>query len=750
MPAAPSHRGGGSPAVPAARAVAVAVPVPYLDALTYLVPEGTPMPRPGMRVRVPLGRRTVVGTVLAPVSVAAGMEAKPLLAVLDEEPFVPPVVVELCQWVADYYVAGVGDAIAVAQPPGSRAKASAFRTVRVVHATAFGLDAARLGGEGLTAKQRGALEELAGSSAGLSSRVLKDRGITPAVVTKLVSAGLAVVRVEREDRDPLAGLVVAADVEPLELTPDQASAFETLRVLAATGEFRAAVLYGVTGSGKTEVYVRLASAVVEAGRRVLVLVPEIALTPSAVARFRRAFGGRVAVQHSGLSDGERHDQWHRIRRGEVDVVIGTRSAVFAPLDRLGLLIVDEEHDASYKQEESPRYHGRDVAVMRASREAALVVLGSATPSLESFRNADTGRYARVALARRVLDRPLASVRVVDMREVYAEEGPDVVISPVLAEAIGARLERGEQSLVLLNRRGWATSVFCRQCGTPMECPHCSVSLTVHGGRRSRARCHYCDYAVPVPPQCPNCAAPYMEQAGFGTERVEDEVRRLFPAARVARIDRDAIRKRGTLAALLTQFAGGEIDVLVGTQMIAKGHDFPRVTLVGVISADVGLGLPDFRAAERTFQLLTQVAGRAGRGERVGEAIIQTLNPSHYSVELACRQDYPAFYEKEVAFRRAMQYPPLFALINVIVRGPSEADAMGAARQLARGLQPAQGFLVLGPAPAPLGRLRGEHRVQMFLKGPKRTEMRNALRRALDALPALRRRVTVDVDPMTVL
>jgi primosomal protein N' (replication factor Y) len=750
MPAAPSYPGGRSPAVPAARAVAVAVPVPYLDALTYLVPDGVSIPGAGVRVRVPLGRRTVVGTVLGPVSVAPGMEAKPIQEVLDDQPFVPPAVVELCQWVADYYVAGVGDAIGVAQPPGSRSRESAFRTVRVVHATAFGLDTARLGGEGLTPKQRGALEELAGASAGLSSRVLKDRGVTPALVTKLVSAGLAVVRAEREDRDPMAGQPVAAETDALELSADQASAFETLRVLAATAEFRAAVLYGVTGSGKTEVYVRLATAVVEAGRRVLVLVPEIALTPSAVARFRRAFRGRVAVQHSGLSDGERHDQWHRIRRGEVDVVIGTRSAVFAPIERLGLVIVDEEHDASYKQEESPRYHGRDVAVMRASREGALVVLGSATPSLESFRNADTGRYARVALDRRVLDRPLASVRVVDMREVYAEEGPDVVISPALAEAMGSRLERGEQSLVLLNRRGWATSVFCRQCGTPMECPHCSVSLTVHGGRRSKARCHYCDYAVPVPPQCPNCAAPYMEQAGFGTERVEDEVRRLFPTARVARIDRDAIRKRGTLGLLLAQFAAGEIDILVGTQMIAKGHDFPRVTLVGVISADVGLGMPDFRAAERTFQLLTQVAGRAGRGERVGEAIIQTLNPSHYSVELACRQDYPAFYEKEVAYRRAMEYPPLFALINVIVRGPSEADAMNAAHQLARGLQPVQGFLVLGPAPAPLGRLRGEHRVQMFLKGPKRTEMRNALRRALDALPALRRRVTVDVDPMTVL
>ena len=783
MPSPPSLRGGGRlSGVPSPRAVAVAVPVPYLDALTYVVPEGMAPPKPGMRVRVPLGKRSVVGTVLSPTSVDPAIEAKPIQAVLDQEPFVPPTVVELCQWMADYYVAGVGDAMGVAMPPGSRSRESAFRTIRVAHATTFGLDAARLGGPGgpdgpdgpdgitsnrITTKQRLALEELAGVSSGLSSKALRERGISAAVLSKLVAAGLATIRVERDERDPLmiAAGAAAAEVAPV-LTPDQQSAFETLRVLAEGGAFRAAVLYGVTGSGKTEVYVRLAETVCARGLRVLVLVPEIALTPSAVARFQRTFGGRVAVQHSGLSDGERHDQWHRIRRGEVDVVIGTRSAVFAPMDRLGLIIVDEEHDSSYKQEEAPRYHGRDVAVMRASREGALVVLGSATPSLESFRNADTGRYARVSLDRRVLDRPLASVRLVDMRAVYAEHGPDVVISPDLAAAMGDRLAKGEQSLVLLNRRGYATSVFCRQCANPLECPHCSVSLTVHGGRRraeaapasgaakvgirGRARCHYCNYSIPVPPQCPACAAPYMEQAGFGTERVEEEVKALFPDARVARIDRDTIRKRGALTGLLTRFAAGEIDVLVGTQMIAKGHDFPRVTLVGVISADVGLGLPDFRAAERTFQLLTQVAGRAGRGERVGEAIIQTLNPGHYSVELACRQDYPGFYEKEVAYRRAMQYPPLFALINVIVRGTTEDAAMTAAHMLARGIQPAEGFLVLGPAPAPLGRLRGEYRVQLFLKGPTRTKMRDALRRALDGLPELRRRVSIDVDPMTVL
>ena len=432
----------------------------------------------------------------------------------------------------------------------------------------------------------------------------------------------------------------------------------------------------MTGSGKTEIYLRLARAVRDAGRRVLMLVPEIALTPAAAALFRQPFGDRVAIQHSGLSDGERHDQWQRIRRGEVDVVVGTRSAIFTPLANIGLIVVDEEHDGSYKQDESPRYNGRDVAIVRAQRAGALVVLGSATPSMESYYHAMSGKYERVVLERRVLDRPLASVRVVDMREEYAAEGPDVILSRALREGIQARLDRKEQSLVLLNRRGFATAVFCRQCAGTIDCPNCSVSLVVHGdGPGRRARCHYCNYTARVPSVCPLCAGPYLEQAGFGTERVEAEVRKISPGARVARLDRDAIRRRGALTSLLSRFRAGEIDVLVGTQMIAKGHDFPRVTLVGVVSADVGLGLADFRASERTFQLLTQVAGRAGRGEKPGEAIVQTLYPDHYSIQLACRQDFPAFYEREMLFRRAMRYPPMISLVNAVVRSRTFAGAM---------------------------------------------------------------------------
>ena len=369
------------------------------------------------------------------------------------------------------------------------------------------------------------------------------------------------------------------------------------------------------------------------------------------------FGDRVAIQHSGLSDGERHDQWHRIRRAEIDVVVGTRSAVFAPVQRLGLIIVDEEHDGSYKQEESPRYNGRDVAVMRARASGALAVLGSATPSLESFYNAQNGRYQLITLEKRVLDRPMAAVTIVDMRQEYADAGPDVIVSRPLATAIEERLGRREQAMVLLNRRGFATSVFCRQCGQTLDCPNCSVTLTVHKAAR-RARCHYCNYAVRIPSACGHCSGQYLEHIGFGTERVEHEIATLFPGARVARVDRDTIRRRGAIAALLRRFSAGEIDVLVGTQMIAKGHDFPQVTLVGVISADVGLGLADFRAAERTFQLLTQVAGRAGRGAIAGEAIVQTIHPGHYSIRHACQQDYRAFYQDEIGYRQSMRYPPV--------------------------------------------------------------------------------------------
>jgi len=798
------------------RLASVAVPVPFLDILTYRVPDGIPVPVRGARVLVPLGKRTVTGIIVDPTgSLDTGQtppdKIKSILEILDEEAFLPNDVVDLALWVAEYYACGAGDALAAAVP-----STQAHKTIRIAVLTAqghdqqapivsgvapdvvgpdvVGLDLSRalpkLGGvapdtsgvgldfsRALPRRQKEALDLLRGAPHGLPVPELNDRGISTDVLQRLAAKGLIAFHHQRIERDPFSsGAAVAAAAAPGDrvLTEEQTHALETLGAAASTGQFSVALLQGVTGSGKTEVYLRLADRVLRAGRSVLVLVPEIALTPAVAGAFREAFGDRVAVQHSGLSDGERSDQWFRIRRGEVSVVVGTRSAVFAPLRELGLIIVDEEHDSSFKQEETPRYHGRDVAVVRGRNAGALVVLGSATPSLESSYNASNARYTRVIMERRVQDRPLASVSVVDMRQEYAEHGPDVILSGALKNAISKRLEAGQQSLILLNRRGLATAVFCRQCGGTIECPNCSVSLIVHSDRlrqgygesrrseasraeaerdRHRARCHYCNYGMLVPKACPACKGPYLERRGFGTEKVASEIEAGWPSAKVARLDRDTVRRKGAAAGILRAMAAGSIDVLVGTQMIAKGHDFPRVTLVGVVSADVGLGLADFRAAERTFQLLTQVAGRAGRGTELGEAIVQTIYPHHYSIEHACQQDYSAFFAKELGYRQAMRYPPLTAMVNIVVRGPDARTALGDAATLAQHLRnnaSAGRFDVLGPAPAPVAKLRGEYRAQMFLKGSNRPQMRQAVLAALAAEPDLRRRVSVDVDPVSIL
>ncbi len=637
-----------------------------------------------------------------------------------------------------------------------RGRAFRFKTTRAVVASVAGLAAA--GDGGLTDRQRAALRWLAGEPRGATLADLEHDGISRAVLTGLARRGLVNFVDWRVERDPFEGAAALRDEgreaakARVELTGEQADALAALGTMAASREFGVALLHGVTGSGKTEVYRRLARQVCQSGRRVLMLVPEIALTPAVAATLRHTFGDRVAIQHSALSDGERHDQWHRIRRGEVDVVVGTRSAVFAPVEDLGLVIVDEEHDTSYKQEDAPRYHGRDVAIVRARRAGALAVLGSATPALESFRNAQRGRYRLVPMRRRVADRPLAAVTLVNMRDEFAAQGPGVVISRALREGIAARLARREQAVVLLNRRGFASSIFCRTCGSSLDCPNCSVSLTFHR-RASRLRCHYCDHATDVPRACPMCGGEMLEYQGIGTERVEAELREGFPGVRVARVDRDTVRRRGEVTRVLERFARREIDVLVGTQMIAKGHDFPAVTLVGVISADVGLGLADFRAGERTFQLLTQVAGRAGRGEVAGEAIVQTLCPEHYSIGLATTQDYEAFFEREMAMREAMRYPPAEALVNVVVRDADLPRALTGARRIAaevRRLGEARGVRVAGPAPAPLSRLRGESRAQFFAKGADRNALRAAVRDAVAAHPDLRRQITVDVDPQSVL
>ena len=734
--------------------ISVAVPVPFLDILTYQVPEGMSPPVRGARVVVPLGKRVVTGIVVAEhASLDPGgtpaEKIKNINDVLDEHAYLPASVVDLALWVAEYYACGAGDALAAAMPPSQE-----HRTLRVASLTAQGHEPDL----NLKPKQRQAIDALRGAPTGLSIPELNERGMSTDVLQRLATKGLITFRRERLERDPFAGGVVCAPVNrpsTRTLTDEQAAALDSLRSAAGAETFSVSLLQGVTGSGKTEVYLRLTDTVLQRGRSALILVPEIALTPAVASAFRDAFGDLVAVQHSGLSEGERFDQWHRIRRGEVSIVVGTRSAVFAPLANLGLIIVDEEHDTSFKQEETPRYHGRDVAVVRGKRERALVVLGSATPSLETAQNAANGRYTRLVMQRRVQDRPLASVSLVDMRLEYAAEGPDVILSGQLKSAIAKRLDAGQQSLILLNRRGLANAVFCRQCGGTLDCPNCSVSLIVHteGKDRHRARCHYCNYSLTVPRTCPACAGPYLERRGFGTERVAAEIAALWPQANIARLDRDTVRRKGSAAEILRQMASGGIDVLVGTQMIAKGHDFPRVTLVGVISADVGLGLADFRAAERTFQLLTQVSGRAGRGVEAGEAIVQTLYPNHYSILHACRQDYGAFFVDELGYRQTMRYPPLTALVNLVVKAPDLRTALADANTLAQHLRAraeAGRFRVLGPAPAPVAKLRGEYRAQVFLKGGHRPAMREAVLAALAAEPDLRRRVAIDIDPVSVL
>jgi primosomal protein N' (replication factor Y) len=747
------------------RLVAVGVPVPGLGRLTYRVPDGLPLPPKGARVSVPLGGRVVTGCVIDPHAQPPETGTlRDVDAVIDADPYLPGHIVDLALWVAEYYAAGPGDALAIALPPmARRGDATSFRTVKVVERITSGDPASPKG-----AKQQQALALLALAPEGLPVPALQRAGVGLPTLRSLERLGAVRFREEVVERDPFQGAADEATTPwtlgarrpdgaegpggqgPRELTPEQALAYRRLEEAVVVGQFKTVLLQGVTGSGKTELYLRLAATVLEQGRRVLVLVPEIALTPAVAGLFRARFGRRVTIQHSGLSDGERHDQWHRIRRGEVDIVVGTRSAVFAPLAGVGLVIVDEEHDGAYKQDETPRYHGRDVAVVRGRMEGAVVVLGSATPSLESAANAIAGRYDHLVLTQRVLNRPLAGVRIVDMREEFATQGADVTISRTLWDALEMRLSRGEQSLVLLNRRGFATVVFCRQCAATLECPHCSVTLTYHRTAR-RVRCHYCNFASSIPKACGTCGGEFLEQAGFGTERIEAEVRARFPGARVVRVDRDTIRRRGAIARVLGDVARGDVDILVGTQMIAKGHDFPAVTLVGVISADVGLGVADFRAAERTFQLLTQVVGRAGRGDIAGEALVQTLYPNHYSVRAAAAQDYAAFVDHEMEFRTRMDYPPRVGLINVIVRGKSLGEAMDAAQALVTAIRH-QGpkARILGPAPAPMAKIKDEYRAQFFLKGNQRRAMRDAILRALDHKPELRRRTTVDVDPYSVM
>ncbi len=617
----------------------------------------------------------------------------------------------------------------------------------------------------LNENQLSVMAELAAVGGRLAVRELKARlaEVPESTLGTLVKRGL--VRIEEEAEGFEFGRVSAGKKGAHEhaLNEEQMEVVGTIAAAMEKGGFRPHLLYGVTGSGKTAVYFAAMRRALDGGKSSLLLVPEIGLTPAMAGQMYAAFGEEVALLHSGLTPDERAEQWHRIRRGEARIVVGTRSAVFAPVKDLGLVIVDEEHDSSYKQEETPRYHGRDVAVMRGKLSGAVVVLGSATPSLESWANAERGRYALVEMRGRVMGRALPKVETIDMRAEFREVGKEEVFSRRLTAEIGETLERGEQVILLLNRRGYSSVVMCRRCGEKVECENCSLSMTYHRPVESspdgmaqpgqRLECHFCGFRRKVPESCPKCGSEHLYFMGAGSQQGEEKLQELFPNARIGRMDRDTVRGRGDMERLLHRLHAGEINLLVGTQMIAKGHDIHGVTLVGVVGADYALGLPDFRAAERVFQLLTQVSGRAGRGELPGKVLVQTYHPDHYAVRFAAQHDYPGFVTRETQFRRSLQYPPFAVLANVVVVSERMEEAAGWAAEIGRYFQRTRpsGVRVLGPAAAPIARLKRIYRFHFVLKAERRRALGDALKglvqfAADSEIP--RRNLVVDVDAVT--
>jgi primosomal protein N' (replication factor Y) len=725
-------------------------PVPRHDLFTYRIPTAlADRIQVGMRVRVPLGRQTRTGVVAGfPASAATAGEIRPILDLLDPIPFLPSDLLELCRWTAKYYLASLAEVIGTILPvriPDTAAEV-AVRLVRRLDAT----ERERL--ERRARARAAAYRHLAETPDGtLLVRDAHALGIGTDTIRALVTAGI----VERFTRPPApapADGTIPAGARPV-LTAAQAAAADAVAAAVRSGEHASFLLHGITGSGKTEVFLTAADATLAAGRDVLVLVPEIALTHQVVARVRERFGGAVAVLHSGLGPKERWTEWRRIAAREARVVVGARSAVFAPLGRLGLVVVDEEHDTAYKQEEGIRYQARDLAVVRARLAKAAVVLASATPSAESYQAAHDGRHRLLELATRPTAQPLPTVDVVDLRgRPVARDGS--LLSDELRAAFDETIARGEQALVFLNRRGFATYLQCPACGATADCPRCSVTLTWHRARGTLA-CHHCQYHRRPPTRCEGCQGPPPEAFGIGTERIEAALRAAYPYLTVDRLDRDVAQRAGAQRRILKDWHAGDIDVLVGTQMVSKGHDVPGVTLVAVLLADHSLNVPDFRASERTLQLLVQVAGRAGRGDRPGRVLIQTLRPNHPSLAAAVTHDYRTFMAGELARRQALGYPPFARLVLVRLDGKVDADVERAATSLGERLRGHARQLglgddaVLGPAPPPIERVRGRYRWQLLLRHADVRGLRALARAARAADAEMRKRhvrLIVDVDP----
>ena len=809
----------------------VALPVPLDMAFTYRVPaDATPVV--GARVLVPFRQQRMTGVVVELHDRKPAITIKSVLSVLDVAPVFDDPLLRLGRWIADYYLAPLGEvfrtmlplnaefkrgtayritaegqmALHLAGMSGSSARsqrtpeeqAAEFRVLdylsaqepapgetiqvreetlrsstRVSKVVLTGMvrkkwlvredvsavrDATRTAkiallksADGkLNENQRKLIETLAASGGQVPLDTLQALEVPRTTLSTLVKRGLIEV-IEQ----PAVFAISSSKPRPSRLELDfnlaQQAALNRLREAVEMRKFSGILLHGVTGSGKTAVYLAGMRAVLEAGRSAILLVPEIGLTPAVAADLHQIFGDEVAILHSALSDKERAQQWRRIKSGEARIVVGTRSAVFAPVADLALIIVDEEHDSSYKQEETPRYHARDIAVMRAKMADAVVVLGSATPSLESYFNAKKNKYTLVELPDRVEQRPLPEVEIIDMRQEFQETGHEQVISRKLAAEIKERFDRNEQVMVLLNRRGYSPLVLCRTCGKTLECQNCAIALT-HHKREHKMVCHYCGYTAPVPKACVHCGSEYVHFLGTGSEKLEELLHGMFPQARVARLDRDTVRGHEDFERTLNALSDGELDLVVGTQMIAKGHDIHGVTLVGVVGADSALGMPDFRAAERTFQLLTQVAGRAGRGQIPGKVILQTYFQDHYAVQYAAHHDFAGFYEKELRFRSWMHYPPYSALANVLVRSNQLDQALQWSGTIGKWFEQTrhEGVRVLGPATAPIMRLKRDYRYHFVLKSPSREKLNATLRAMLDyaarqKIP--RTQVIVDVDAL---
>ena len=827
----------------------VALPVPLDRCFTYAVNKAAPTV--GARVLVPFGGQRLMGVVVRVHDdrPADALAIKPVQQVLDDSPLLPEELMHLAKWIAQYYVAPLGEVLRGMLPlsaevrrhfvyriaeagrrvlqedaalfvgatkgtsrrahlspedqtrefavlnylaDGNAAKATAVRSATKANqalldgmvrkkwltreALAEERDARRTERIAvlvpdaripkLNANQTAILAEIAAAGGRMrvldlrESVTLRELGVPVSTLATLVKRGLVAIEEAPEDFH-LGGIPSNGKKSAHEHTLNEAQrkALSSIAAAMTQGGFRPMLLYGITSSGKTAVYFAAMQRALDAGKSALLLVPEIGLTPAMAGQMFAAFGSQVALLHSGLTPDERAGQWRRIRRGEARIVVGTRSAVFAPMVNLGLILVDEEHDGSYKQEETPRYHARDVAVMRAKFNNAVVVLGSATPSLESWANSERGRYTRVEMLNRVMSRPLPTVELVDMRTEFRETGREDIFSRPLVAETQTTLDRGEQVMVLLNRRGYSFTVLCRSCGEKIDCENCAIAMTyhkpsaqtdlhVHAG--DRLECHYCGFRRSVPKLCPKCGSEHLYYLGAGSQQGEERLQELFPNARIGRMDRDTVRGRGDMERLLTRFYAGEINLLVGTQMIAKGHDVHGVTLVGVVGADSALGLPDFRAAERVFQLLTQVSGRAGRGELPGRVLVQTYHPEHYAIQCAAAHDYAGFVAREMQFRRWMHYPPSSVLANVIVQGQTLEEASALAATLGRWFDstPLDKVRVLGPAAAPIARLKRIYRFHFVLKAERRDALGRTLRALLayaEASAVPRRNLIVDVD-----